>query len=337
MHGHNVDMDLNAPNARKEAWSSYWAGGALHSCVDSYGGNYAGAIGGFWRNCFGTLPPNTRVLDLATGNGPLPLLLWEQASAGKEVIVDAVDLALVSPPWHDPVQHVGLRFHSGVQMETLPFADVVFDLVISQFGLEYARWPDALLDAIRVMKPSGRAAFVLHHSDSVLARVARSETHNHAFLLAENGLLEAARCVIPWISRARQGAIDAASAAPAAACRQRYNLAMRQVAEQIEVSPVPDVLLEARAWVHGLLSGAETTDQTRQLSMLAEYREAMEGANLRTTELLGHALDAEGIEGMAEVFRRQLPAHDILYQALSQEEGILGWGLVATPAGSSPA
>ena len=330
-------MDLNPPNARKEAWSSYWAGGALHSCVDSYSGNYAGAIGGFWKNCFGTLPANIRVLDLATGNGPLPLLLWEQTPTGKEVLVDAVDLALVSPPWRDPVRHAGLHFHSGVQMEALPFADAAFDLVISQFGLEYARWPDALLEAIRVMKPSGRAAFVLHHSDSVLARVARSEAQNHALLLAEGGLFEAARSVIPWISRARQGAIDAASAAPAAVCRQRYNLAMQQVAEQIETNSVPDVLLEARAWVHGLLSGAETTDQTRQLSMLAEYREAMEGAGLRTTELIGHALDAEGIQGMAEVFRRQLPAHDIRYQVLSQEEGVLGWGLVATPAGCSPA
>ena len=71
--------------------------------------------------------------------------------------------------------------------------------------------------------------------------------------------------------------------------------------------------------------------------MLADYREAMQGAMLRTTELLEHGLDTIRVEGMADIFRRHLPNHNVQYRALSQQEGILGWGLVVTPAGNSPA
>ena len=42
-------MSLPDESARRAAWSAYWATGGLHSCVGSFGGNYGGAIGGFWR------------------------------------------------------------------------------------------------------------------------------------------------------------------------------------------------------------------------------------------------------------------------------------------------
>jgi ubiquinone/menaquinone biosynthesis C-methylase UbiE len=336
IRGHNVDMDPNIADARESDWSRYWSGGALHSCADSYGGNYAGAIGAFWADCFAGLVPGHRVLDLATGNGPLPLLLWERAPAGKQVCVDAVDLARVAPRWHDPQKHAGLHFHSGIRMERLPFAEASFDLVISQFGIEYARWPDALHEAVRVMKPQGSAAFVVHHSDSVLCRVARSEQANQEFLLAGQGLLSAASEVIPWISLARRGALDAMNGATASACRQRYNLAMQEATERIEASQVPDLLVEARAWIHGLLSGAHGTDDpVQQASMLADYRDTLHAALLRTTELLAHALDVAQVEAMGALLRQCLPAHDVRCVTLSQAEGLLGWGVRVSPASST--
>ena len=111
-------MSLPDESARRAAWSAYWATGGLHSCVGSFGGNYGGAIGGFWRNVFSRLPATpVRALDLATGNGAIPLMLWEQRGQGGLLTVDAVDLAQLAPSWHRADQHAGIRFHAGVAME----------------------------------------------------------------------------------------------------------------------------------------------------------------------------------------------------------------------------
>ena len=65
-----------ANDPRRQAWSSYWAQGALHSCTGSFDARYSGAIGAFWDAVVAEIPPGSRVLDLATGNGALPLRLW---------------------------------------------------------------------------------------------------------------------------------------------------------------------------------------------------------------------------------------------------------------------
>ena len=139
------------PNARSQAWSAYWSSGRLHSCAGSFEGNYGGAIGTFWRTRLVHLAPGARVLDLATGNGPLPEML--ALMHGAAIAVDAVYLAVPAPAWHDPSRHPGVRFHAGVDMEALPFADGLFDLVVSQYGFEYADHARALAEVLRVAAP----------------------------------------------------------------------------------------------------------------------------------------------------------------------------------------
>src|SRR5690606_38242574 len=65
---------------RRGAWSSYWAAGALHSCIGSLVEDQDGGIGRFWRACFAGLGDGDRVLDLGTGNGALPKLLLESTA-----------------------------------------------------------------------------------------------------------------------------------------------------------------------------------------------------------------------------------------------------------------
>ena len=163
---HNIAMQ--DADARRIAWSQYWSAGGLHSCPGSFAGNYAGAIADFWQTALADLTPGTRVLDLATGNGALPQLLLQRY--GDEVQVDAVDAAQLAPTWFDPSRHPGVRFHSGVMIEALSFEDASFDCVVSQYGIEYAMRPDACQQALRVLRPQGRLALVMHHTGSVLAR-----------------------------------------------------------------------------------------------------------------------------------------------------------------------
>lgn len=324
-------MDTNTRDARKQAWSAYWAAGRLHSCIGSYDGNYTGAIGHFWSAVFTRLPSGCRVLDLGTGNGALPLLLSGQAAGRFEFRMDAVDLSSIAPAWHSAEQYPAIQFHPGVEMERLPFDGGSFDLVVSQYGLEYAKWPEALLECMRVLKPTGSAAFVIHHADSILVQVARAELAGQARLMESGGLLEAARDVIPWIARARVSPAEVTGSAEAVASRQSYNMAMQALAVDIEASAAPDLLLESRAWVHNLLSGKHGTDPAVQLSLLGDYRSEMQRAGLRTVELVEHARDASGIEAMRNLFAEKMPGHSMRCEFIQQEEGLLGWGLFISP------
>lgn len=319
-------------NARQRAWSAYWSAGALHSCVDSFSGNYSGAIGDFWRDRFQHLRIEQRVLDLGTGNGALPKLLCEVTAGQAAPHVDAVDAAELHPQWWQPGPDANVLFHSGVQMESLPFADGVFDLVVSQFGLEYARWPEALDEALRVRKARGALAFVLHHADSVIVRVGREELLHQELLLREDGLLVAAEHVLPWLQRARAGDQSVLSESAAIEAKAAYNIAMQGLAARIATSPAPDLLLEVRDQVHGLLAGRHAPGSPDAATRITDMRSALVQSTLRTRELVGCALDDGKLKELAAYLGNAVPGLAVECGMLAQEEGILGCTVVARPA-----
>ena len=275
------DQGVSGMDERGKAWSRYWSSGRLHSCTGSYAGNYDGAIGRFWRSLAADLAPNACVLDLATGNGPLPLLLWE--ARGDALQVDAVDLAAVAPDWYRADRHGRIHFHSGVRMEALPFADGSFDCVVSQFGFEYAERGPALAECLRVMRPDARLALVMHHHDSVLVRVGREELAHHGRLLATDGLLAAAIAALPWIAQARSG------------------------------QPITDL--------------AATT------AALQAYAGELDGARLRTAEMVAHALSPQQLDALQQRLRQARPGLEVATAELAQAQGVLAWSLLAAPAG----
>lgn len=314
---------------RRQAWSSYWATGRLHSCATSFDGNYEGAIGASWRQAFSALPAGTRVLDLATGNGPLPALLWELY--GDAVQVDAVDLAGLAPTWHDAGKHASIRFHPGVDMEALPFADASFDLVTSQFGFEYADHGRTLAEVCRVAAPGASLRLVMHHHGSRLVEVGREEELHHAWLSAPEGLLEAARGVIPVLAAVRAGRPPDMAAVQA---REAYNRAMAALGAAAEASSAPDLLLETRDVVHRLVRdvGADPVEALHALELLAG---SLEQARLRTAEMIACALDRPGIEALARTLSGLCPQARIAFEELAQAEGVLGWAFSADGIGAS--
>lgn len=322
-------MEPNGDDARKAAWTSYWATGGLHSCVGSYDGNYTGAIGEFWAGVFDGLKPRQRVLDLATGNGALPLMLFERRG-GDGLRIDAVDLAQLSPPWYRPDVHAGVLFHAGVAMEALPFEAGCFDLVVSQYGFEYADRQKALQECLRVLGHDGGLALVMHHAGSVLVEVGRAELQNQAFLLADQGLIAAARAVIPWFAKARAG-VDLRGHAEATACRESYNAAMQALARQAGISRAPDVLTETRDQVHALLARTGS-DPSAALDALDACRERLEQAQVRTAELIEHAFDGSAAADLMARLRQARPEASVTCEPIRQREGILGWALRMRPS-----
>lgn len=314
------------PDGRRQAWSGYWASGRLHSCATSFEGNYDGAIGRFWEQAFASLPPGSRVLDLATGNGALPAMLWQMHPAA--VQVDAVDLAEVAPAWITPAHGQAIRFHPGVDMEALPFADARFDCVVSQFGFEYADRARALAEACRVAAPDGRLRLVMHHHDSRLVQVGREELAHHRHLVADDGLLPAARAVVAVLAAVRGGRPPDAAAVQA---RQRYNLALAELAQAAAASTAPDLLLETREAVHRQVA-AVGADPTPALEALERLGADLAHARLRTAEMVECALDRAQLDALAQAVRQARPQWQVACAELAQAEGVLAWSLAAGPA-----
>lgn len=326
-------MDEAGDNARRAAWTAYWAAGCLHSCTGSFDAGYSGAIGAFWAEQFWTVTAADRVLDLATGNGALPLLLYSRDSGAGCPEVDAVDLAQVAPAWHQPPRHDRIRFQSGVAMEQLPFADASFDLVVSQYGFEYAQRTPALRECVRVLRRTGRLALVMHHSGSVLARVGRAELAHQARLFDQRGLLLTAAAVLPWFARARAGE-DLRGNAGANAARAAYNAAIAALATDITTLETPDLLVQARDQVHRIVAGAQA-DAGPALAALSVFAEALRAAGLRTAEMLTHALDAGQAQALVQELAALRPDAQLDCRPLAQAEGVLGWALRLEPAAAA--
>ena len=308
---------------RRQMWEAYWASGRLHSCTNTSDRNYDGAVGDFWGEFFAATRNGARILDLATGNGALPLLVHRTLEGSARV--DAIDLAALSPAWYEPAKHPEIRFHAGIRMEGLPFEDAMFDDVVSQFGFEYADRTQALSEALRVATPGARLAFVMHHADSVLVNVGREELEHHAWLSSDEGLLPAALAIAPCLAAIRAGGAPS----PAAfAAREQYNRAMEGLARRASVSKAPDLLLEARQHVHRIIAAMGQVASPAAVA-LGRYIRDLEASRLRTSEMISHALTVSELGSLTEACKALRPGMRIASAELRQVEGVVAWSWVA--------
>lgn len=152
-------------------WDEYWQQGHLTSFGDSFKGNYSGVLSTLWNTEFAKLKPNFKVLDVATGNGALPLLInqffRDQQIGGH---VDGVDLAQIATDLSTQQlnDEVTVSLISNINGNELPFEKGQYDLVMSQFGIEYSDLSRSIPEALRVLKTGGRFCVVTHHSRSMI-------------------------------------------------------------------------------------------------------------------------------------------------------------------------
>lgn len=143
------------------AWSAFWArnkaSGQDGGCIPEGYRTIQKAQQQCWTQFAKTLPPNARVLDLATGDGRV--MAWFQKMR-RDLKLVGCDMAPELPP---PPR--GTKVRAGVRMEALPFRDDQFDCAVSQFGFEYGDTELAAKEAARVLKPGGTLAILTHRQD----------------------------------------------------------------------------------------------------------------------------------------------------------------------------
>lgn len=325
----------NEPVNRAVVWSQYWSRGVEHSCGGSYEGGYGEAIADFWRLAFEELPPQARVLDIGTGNGPLPKILLGLNSQ-QELECDAVDLAMIAPAWLQelPVEkRQRVRFHSNCQAEQLPFPSQSFDMVVSQWGLEYSNLEKSLPEVLRVLKPGGAIQLLLHHVDALPVRLAVQElAHLDWLLRGSHYFPTVARMLTPMVqARTVEGREALKNDASANQLRIDFNGLQDMIQVRIAEGQCPDVLHEIRratgnvfeiASQHGLLPAQE------RLQIL--HKELLH-SELRLEELCKHSMDENGVQSLA--FQLSRGAEYQLGQ-LHDQGRVMGWALVVHPYAS---
>lgn len=180
-------------------WSEYWASGQLTSLPADFAANYDGEIAAFWAQQFQEVPERGQVLDLCTGNGAIALLAARYFMAQqRDVAVTAVDAAKISPESmarRHPGMEQGLAritFIDESPVETLALPGGAFDLVTSQYGIEYCDWAAAAAQVARLLRPGGRLALVCHAASSDIVATMERESRDYE-LLASLGLLKGMR------------------------------------------------------------------------------------------------------------------------------------------------
>lgn len=328
--------------ARSAVWTRHWASGAPHSCAGTYGERYTGAIAEFWRTVFGSLTGGQRVLDIATGNGALPrLLLALQPAAPIEV--DAIDLAAIEPPWIASLSAAArgrMRFHGDQPAESLSFPDRAFDLIISQYGIEYSDLDCSITEMLRVLAPGGRIALLVHVVGSRPVTLAAVEIAHLDWLLSDAGLLRATAAMIEPISRA--GTPDGRAALAydrgAEVARERFNAAQLGLRERAAVKDGADVLFEMQTALAAALGVAAQHGVAAARIRLDAIELAARDSHLRLRQLCNHALPRSKLDALCQALLQAPGASRSVTTGEVHEQGFLmGCTLLAHTTASQQA
>ena len=320
---------------RSAVWTRHWATGAAHSCPGTYGELYGGEIATFWREVLFPLQRDQHVLDIATGNGALPRLLLGQHY---EIEVDAIDIAAVEPSWIldlPPAHRHRVRFHPGQAAEALPFPAGRFDLVISQYGLEYSDLSRSVPELLRVLVPAGRIALLLHHADSRPVRLAAVELAHIEWLQSPQGLLRAAEAMFEPLSRATtpEGRASLSADPAAEATRVHFNAAQDALKARVVQfgSDGADVLFETQDAVTQMFGLALQEGARLARDRFQAVFTTLSDAQLRLDELRRHALPADGLDELLK--RLRSAGRQVSAGTTYDGKHLMGWHVRSTPEG----
>ena len=177
-----------AQASEQAAWNMFWeqnARGGASGCLPHSWQAIEQAQKKIWQGFAALIATNAKLLDLATGDGRV--LAWIGAD-GADLECHGVDLAPNLAPAPPRV-----TLHSGVPMEELPFEDVSFDAVTSQFGFEYGDTARVATEIARVLKPGGRVGLMMHRGDGPIVAHNRTRRAQLEWALEEKAIVTKTR------------------------------------------------------------------------------------------------------------------------------------------------
>jgi len=143
-------------------WSEYWSSeGSSGEVFVNKDGQRHPRLETYWRTQLAGLQENAKIIDLACGAGSV----YSHLPDNSEFLLYAADLS------HEALQLLKKRVPGALSVTCsvveLPFVEAKFDLVVSQFGIEYAGGK-AFLNAASLIKNGGRLAILCHYEEGYI-------------------------------------------------------------------------------------------------------------------------------------------------------------------------
>lgn len=294
-----------------QGWNTYWQGAGGGEAFTSGGVSHPG-FPAFWATALSeflaahadnNVAKDTtgvaRILDIATGSGAV-IQAFSMLPGAKLENVSCID---VSPAAIDGVKS---RFPdvSGVVADAsaIPLEAGQFDLITSQFGIEYAGL-NAIDEAVRLLAPGGSLLFLLHIQSGALYRECRAAV-DALGRAQQSGFIELTRNFF----ESGFAAVRGADRAPYEAAARAMNPAIQKLeailAEHGE-HVAGDAIVTLLSTVQTIHSRIQHYNPDEALGWLTALEEELPKHEERMASMRNAALDEDALKGVCERLTEQ--------------------------------
>ncbi len=172
-----------------DQWSHYWNNGSLTSLPQDFSENYDGNIKSHWFQCLERLPDDAKILDICTGNGAIAILAQQfsiennlnfQVHGTDGAFINVENLSQRYPQLASVYNKIS--FHSGKIFEDIALESNSFDLLTSQYGLEYTNWNASAVNVNRLLKKGGKLCLICHSPSTDITKYMKHERQEYEYL-----------------------------------------------------------------------------------------------------------------------------------------------------------
>lgn len=307
---------------KTSAWDAHWRTGTLSSLSTGNKTSEAPEAIAAWNRFFEKLPKGALILDLATGNGIVPV----HANAYSREFASKFEIMAVDQADIDPLKTVtegrdllaGITFIGGINIEDLPFENALFDAVTGQYAVEYTDLNKTAREAARVLKKGGCFRFVSHAKEGVIVSFNAPKARQCRWLLEDSGVFET------LAAAARDAFQNAPSREDSRARFRTVAIGAREAIKDMGENEELQVLLQNL--VQAYIGRKQFNDFEAFKAWLGGVRDEVEGQVGMIEALAEAALDFKGVEGFAETLV-QAGFADITVAELGTgpKKQMLGW------------
>lgn len=284
-------------------WDNYWKRGELHSCISASGDENQREINDFWRGIYAGYDDDAVMLDIGTGNGLLPSLAAAYANDqayGWEI--HGVDLADINPARDVPDQRELLdqiNFQGRIAAEQLPFADGYFDLVTSQYAIEYSDMARSVPEVARVLKPGGIFCAVLHSHHSLVVRQNGDKIADLDFIL-RSGVLQKCKDMLIQYRELDHSGNKGSRAKDIKYLIDSYVENIKNLDQRYPPGKAPEIILQVQQGLFDVIKYSAKYRLDENLQIIDNAFESLEKQKILLLNLAKSALDDKQIEELME-------------------------------------
>lgn len=322
-----MPSDTTDTPATTDSWNTYWQG-TLEAPAFSGGGVNHPAISAFWSEFLAGASQHstpTRLLDIGSGNGAM--VEYAISAFGNRLpditCVDLSPAAIAALQQRYPAAHCIVA-----DAANIPFEAGRFDLVVSQFGVEYAGI-HAVHEAMRMLASGGQMALLLHHREGRIYKSfmdnieALKHMHSARFIPAARRVFEAGFRAVRGADRADYETAGAEFAPAIRAVEKIFEDYGQNIAGDMVIRLYDDV-----ARIHSNMQGYDPVEVDNWLVRMQDEIDAYAG---RMASMCDCAIDVAAFNQVRDELR-ELGLDTSLAGPLSVKDDALplAWLLVAT-------